>query len=106
MHFQPRIRSAGETNPGVVCCSAELALCDTCKAHFAWGGAPRAASLRTAADYTPPDPYKRQLAQLRADLSSTRRWPEPRVASTPAAHDYTPPDPYAGQLSKLKKEQR
>ena len=36
MHFQPRIRSAGETNPGVVCCSAELALCDTCKAHFAW----------------------------------------------------------------------
>lgn len=97
MTFQPRIHENGGP-----CCTAELALCDKCKAHFAWGGAPRAASLRPAVDYTPPDPYEPQLARLRADLPSTR-WPEPR--STEIHLDANGvPDPYYAALEQMRKE--
>jgi hypothetical protein len=101
MAFQPRTHENGGP-----CCTAELALCDKCKAHFAWGGAPRAASLRTAVDFTPPDPYRDGLERLHRELPSTR-WPEPptpRPTNNPG--DFTPPDPYQPALDKMRKEQR
>ena len=69
----------------------------------------RAASERRSAarDCTPPDPYANDLKKLRADLPSTRRWPDPKVPSSPpAAHDFTPPDPYQAALDKMRSENR
>jgi len=100
MAFQPRIHENGGP-----CCTAELALCDKCKAHFAWGGAPRAASLRTAAsDYTPPDPYAEELRKIRADLTTTSRWPEPRPTEMHLDANGVP-DPYFHAIQERLREE-
>ena len=74
MNCEPRIRSASETNPGVVCCNAPLVehRCPKCQAHAA-------NALRTNVsqedadvkkDYAPPDSYAPHLTKLRAATAS------------------------------------
>jgi len=103
MAFQPRIRTASEPRPHVPCCTAETALCDTCKAHFG-----RASLRSAAADFTPPDPYAAGLTAQRerdAKAAAARTYqPQPlRPTATPAG--YAPPDPYVAQLERLRREE-
>jgi hypothetical protein len=105
--FVPRIHENGG-----ICCSAELALCDKCKAHFAWGGAPRAASLRTAVphDYTPPNSYERDLQKLRdrdAQAAAARTHQPPPRPSEMHLDANGIPDPYFHAIqARLREENR
>jgi hypothetical protein len=58
MSFQPRLRSAGETNPGTVCCSSPVAKhrCPKCQPD----------AVTTAEAFAAPDPYAADIAKLRA----------------------------------------
>lgn len=77
MNFQPRIRSASEPNPGVVCCTANdpEIRCDTCKSHF---DSTRAASTNShqenAEKYDPPDTYG--LKALQTERTAANATPE------------------------------
>ena len=66
--------------------------CAKCDAAYHTKRAAKRA-LRSAIDYTPPDPWEKDLARLRRDLPSNA-WPEPAVVPPPAPGDYSPPDPY------------
>ena len=100
MTFIPRMHENGG-----ICCSAEGALCDKCKAYFA---VTRTAALRTAVpkhSYTPPDPYADGVAALRKDLP-----PAPVAHPSPCPMEdpsYKPgngssPDPYKIALQHQK----
>ena len=88
MNVNPRIRSASETNPGVECCSAnDVKLrCQKCQDHA------EKRTLRSAADYTPPDPYKLRPAPTPDD--------DPRHKANPMV----PPDGYAIALAREARE--
>lgn len=130
MKLEPRIRSANEENPGVVCCSANdlKHRCDKCKA---WHADALKRSLRINSqedkvnDYTPPDSYAPSIAKLRAanatpasrfteeyaatrtkELADSRAAsatikPKPLRALT-ATELAAPPDPYAAGLAAMK----
>ena len=96
MNYQPRIRAASETNPGVECCTAKdlKHRCPVCQAHAG------KRTLRSAADYTPPDPYKAQLDALRA-----RDDAKPVTIAPPLEIHYDGrgvPDSYFNDLEKLR----
>lgn len=97
MNLEPRIRSANEENPGVVCCSANdiKHRCPKCQDH-----AKR--SLRSAADYSPPDPYKAQLDAIRA--RNDAKHPPVTIAPPLEIHynEHGVPDPYFHDLERLK----
>jgi hypothetical protein len=84
---------------GRICCSTREACCPNCEAKIAAEAranvTPRAASLRTAIDSTPPDPYAAGLEKMRGEHLDLTPDLDPRHAANPM----TPPDSYAIHLN-------
>jgi hypothetical protein len=56
----------------------------------------------TMSDHTPPDPYEKALAALRAKAAATR---PAALRPTDFPTDGTPPDPYKAGLERLRQEE-
>lgn len=101
---------------GGICCSsinergervAPKHMCEKCRAHF------NALRLRTQEgnmdDFTPPNPYEKGIAELRAANAKAAAMRMDRVAFRTTEMQYDKngiPDPYAAGIARMRSEGR
>lgn len=111
MAFTPRI----DPTTGADCCTRVNAdgskayarnPCEPCREHHRAAGR-RAAALRTATDFVPPDPYAAGIAVLRAShaKAAAERTPAP-LPTEMHLDQHGIPDPYFHDLEKLRSANR
>ncbi len=92
---------------GNICCSTRKGCCPNCEAKLTAENTGR--TLRSAADYAPPDPYKAGIDAQRASdakVAAEKTYqPTPR-STTPVLDANGVPDPYAAALDAMRREGR